>query len=81
MQIKVLLFASLRELTDMSEIEIKISQNSSISSLLNKLKEKFPLVQEFSQPLLFAINNTYCKEEEIIKENDIVAIFPPVSGG
>ena len=81
MKIKVSLFASLRELLGKDEVEVDLTSNGTIFDLLEKLKDQFPELKKINYPLLFAINESYCKETDIIKKNDIIAIFPPVSGG
>ncbi|MFT4412530.1 molybdopterin converting factor subunit 1 [Fredinandcohnia humi] len=76
--ITVLFFAHLQEIAGMEKLTLDVDQIS-IKSLKQKLKEEYQF-KNLDQ-IMFAINEEYATEDEIIKNGDIVALIPPVSGG
>ena len=49
-------------------------------SLRYYYKKKYPQLSEINSYAI-AINESYAVNETILKENDLIAIIPPVSGG
>ena len=80
-EIKVLFFATLRDLAGVHEIYLDIEDSSTISDLLDILKTRYPQTDEYLATALVAINRNYADEESIVRAGDEIAIFPPVSGG
>ena len=79
--IKVKVFASLRDLCGFSEKELHFEDSISVEEFLNYILEQFPVLISRSDSLLVAVNEEYCSRDYSLKDGDIVAIFPPVSGG
>ena len=77
---KVLLFGITRDLAGKSHLEIELEEGSNVSDLLEKLGDDFTQLSELKS-LLIAVNNEYAKPDHILKENDEIALIPPVSGG
>jgi len=46
----------------------------------NFLKDKYPKFREL-RSLYVAVNSEYAKDHYVLKEQDEIAIIPPVSGG
>ena len=42
---------------------------------------RFSQLERFGRSLLFAVNQEYATPDTLLKENDELAVFPPVSGG
>lgn len=83
--VKVKLFANFREAVGSREIEIEAG---SIEELLSLLIERHPKLEEyFSEDRLkdyvhIMVNGKIIKDLATkLKQDDVVAIFPPVSGG
>ncbi len=74
------LFGIVEEIIGEKEIRISLKENTSILDLKAILLEKYPNLKDI-KAFAFAINETYATDNEILKETDIVAIIPPVSGG
>ncbi|UOQ85316.1 molybdopterin converting factor subunit 1 [Gracilibacillus salinarum] len=76
--IKVLLFAQLQEEAQTDVIEIDF-QEGTVTELKKILQSQF----DFSQlsESMFAINEAYALEHDVVKSGDTVAVIPPVSGG
>jgi molybdopterin synthase sulfur carrier subunit len=80
--IKVLLFASLRELTGTSSLDVAVEEGSSVEELLQK--ELYPIYPDLASEQLrysIAVNKKYCSKQEILQNRDEVALLPPISGG
>ena len=80
MKIKVLLFGIATDLIGSASLEIVLPINCNITSFKNILIAQYPKLKQMSS-YAFAINESYATNETVIKENDIIAIIPPVSGG
>ena len=75
--VKVLYFASLRELLGKSEESLSIESPITGESLWNTLN----VDTELPDSAFMAINHEYADLQSLIHENDEVAFFPPVTGG
>lgn len=76
--IKLLLFAQLRDQAGKQEIYINI-KGKSVKELKEVLKESYSFDELDS--VMVAINEEFVSDEEVIREGDVVALIPPVSGG
>lgn len=81
MQVRLLFFASLKDIVGSREVSLDLPDGSTISDLLSKLETSYPRIREYRPVLLTAINEDYVDKAARISEGDEVAIFPPVSGG
>ena len=77
MQVKVRLFASLRETLGYSERDLEVTDGFT-------LHDVWKLVSENKDPeteVMMAINMDYAQPDVKVKDGDEVAFFPPVTGG
>ena len=81
MKIKLLYFSSLKDRLKKSSEEIEVSGNITILELLNYLKAKYPEIKDNLDNVMTAVNEEYKDRNYILKDGDIVALIPPVSGG
>lgn len=80
MHIKILFFGILKDITNSNSQELEIDKDINIEQFVIVLQEKFkgfPNIDAFT----VAVNEEYVEKEFVLKDNDIVAIIPPVSGG
>ncbi|WP_327998182.1 molybdopterin converting factor subunit 1 [Metabacillus fastidiosus] len=75
---KVLLFAHLQEAAGKDHLFIQAA-GLSVKELRNSLENETRLSS--LQNVMIAINENYATDEDIIEENDVIALIPPVSGG
>lgn len=78
MQIHVLLFASLRERFGHGTLELELMAATSAGGLWQQLSganERLP------QRVLCAVNQQYVDHTVMLRDGDVVAFFPPVTGG
>ena len=80
MKIKVLTFGIARDIAGAEPLEVELIDGASIADLKIELQKRYPAFQRLSS-FLFAVNAEYAAGPTILKENDEVAIIPPVSGG
>jgi molybdopterin synthase sulfur carrier subunit len=73
-------FASYRELTGVSEEEIRMAEGSSMCSLMNAVEERHEPLRDVGRKLI-ALNGDFAEPSSVLKDGDVVALFPPVSGG
>ena len=81
MNIRVLFFGAARDAVDANELELSVDAPATVASAFRKLVESFPTLERFGRSLLFAVNQEYATRDTLLKENDELAVFPPVSGG
>ncbi|UAM96941.1 MoaD/ThiS family protein [Polaribacter litorisediminis] len=80
MKISVLFFGITTDLVGASQLQMEVEQNCSIASFKTVLKDKFSQLEKINSYAI-AINEEYATAASILKESDVVAIIPPVSGG
>jgi molybdopterin converting factor subunit 1 len=81
MKVKVLFFASARELTGETEYSLELQDGATTNIIPTLLLEIFPDLDIVRDKMSLAINQTYAREETTLKEGDVVAVLPPISGG
>ncbi|MCI0521792.1 MAG: molybdenum cofactor biosynthesis protein MoaE [Chloroflexi bacterium] len=81
MQIKVFLFATLRDRAGAKTISLEIPAQENIAALKQRLAGEYPALAEPLRTCLAAINRQFAFDEDIISDGAEVAFFPPVSGG
>ena len=80
MKITLLFFGISTDLVDNSSLEIELPNKITVASFKKFLVAEFPELQKMSSYAV-AINESYATDNILIKENDVIAIIPPVSGG
>ncbi len=81
MKIRVKLFASYREIVGKHEFVLEMKDGTTLSSLLDDLKKRYPKLGSLTDPIIASVNKKYAREDVVLKEGDEVALLPPVSGG
>lgn len=81
MIIKVLFFGKLRELLELdSRILTILEDDYSIQDLVNHLKTTYPILNDHK--FVVSLNKNYVFDyDEDIRNNDELALIPPISGG
>lgn len=80
MKVKVLFFGIAKEISEENSIKIELKKESNVFDFIEIMKARysgFSSINDFS----IAVNEEYANNDVILKESDIVAIIPPVSGG
>ena len=80
MRIKVTYYGQFRDITGLNEEEMETKDGVTVVELRDQVREKYPRIAE-KREVLVAINNSFVPLETVVKQDDKVAFFPPVSGG
>jgi molybdopterin synthase catalytic subunit len=80
-KVRVLFFGAARDVVDQNPLEISLAAPATVSTAFQSLIAKFSELERFGRSLLFAVNQEYATPDTMLKENDELAVFPPVSGG
>jgi molybdopterin converting factor subunit 1 len=79
--IRVLFFGAARDVVDQNPLSLSLDGTATVSRAFQQLVQSHPGLGRFGRSLLFAVNQEYATLDTDLKENDELAIFPPVSGG
>ena len=80
MRIELRFFASIRDLMEIAADETAMPEGSTVEALLEKMKREHDPLREMDH-ILVAVNGEYVDPSTVLEECDVVAMFPPVSGG
>lgn len=81
MNLKIKLFATLRDLVGHNTIEIVLEQPASVQDLLDALSATHKELAASLPTVLVAVNKQFAFPETPLEPGDEIALFPPVSGG
>ena len=81
MQIRVRLFATLRQLAGWSQQSLELPDGATLDAALAAIDQRFPALTIGRRTFYAAVNQEYAKGDQVLHDGDEVAIFPPVSGG
>jgi len=79
--IRVLFFGAARDVVDNNPLDLSLDAPATVASAFQNLVSRFSQLERFGRSLLFAVNQEYATPDTVLKENDELAVFPPVSGG
>lgn len=79
--IRVLFFGAARDVVDANPLDLSLEAPATVSSAFQSLVGRFSQLERFGRSLLFAVNQEYATPDTVLKDNDELAVFPPVSGG
>ncbi len=77
---RVKYFATLRDLSGVDEEDLTVNEETSIEHIFEELKVRHPDIRN-QKSVLFALNEKFADSRSIVRNNDVLALFPPVSGG
>lgn len=81
MKILVKFFASCRELCGKTSERFQLQDKATLRDLRSVVMSMHPILENMRAYLLISLNETFVTEQTELKEGDVVAFFPPVSGG
>lgn len=80
MKIHLLLFASIREKVGASELDVEL-EGDTVQHVIDLLVGRFPQIEPLLKRAHIALNEEYCDKTSKLKNGDVIAMIPPVSGG
>ena len=81
MKVKVLFFASLKDISGESKIELELEENSTVDSVKIKITLMYPKLESLLNFVRIAVNQEFADAETVVNNGDELAFLPPVSGG
>ena len=81
MQIRVKLFAILRELAGAAELAVDLPPGETVEAAARAVGRRLPAVEPFLPRVAYAVNESYAKPDVVLNDGDELALIPPVSGG
>jgi len=81
MYVRLLLFASARELAGQSDVQLEVPSGATAADALSAALARFPALAPLRASLALAVNQKYAPPESALAEGDEVALIPPISGG
>jgi molybdopterin converting factor subunit 1 len=81
MIIDIKTFATVKDIFGHEEISLDVADDITVDEVVNLLCEKYPDLLALKGTLITAVNEEYSARDTVLKQNDILAVFPPVSGG
>jgi molybdopterin converting factor subunit 1 len=81
--VSVRLFAGFKEKLNRERVEISVPPNTTLDEFIKRLGDKFPELADVlrGSRATIAVNHEVVEMDYVIKEDDEIALFPPVSGG
>ena len=80
MKIRVMYFASFRELTGLADEAVELPEGSRVKLFMETIKTLHEPLRGEGR-MLVAVNGKFAKTGLVLRRGDVVALFPPVSGG
>ncbi len=80
MKLSVLAFGFTKDIIGKRFSEMELPEGSNIADFRSSLFNRYPELKKMAS-IRLALNSEYADETVLLKENDEVALIPPVSGG
>jgi molybdopterin converting factor subunit 1 len=81
MQIRVLFFGVLKDLSGHAAETLDLPERSTLADLLRRCAAATPGLEQHLPGVAMSINQQFAQASDILKTGDEVALLPPVSGG
>lgn len=82
MQVKVLLFATLKDRAGTGELALQLpAESSTVAAVREALVARYPALNMSMSSAVCAVNQEFAFAGDAVRDGDEVAFFPPVSGG
>ena len=81
MNVTVKFYAGHRKLVGKETLRVTLTAESTVGHLLKILTEKHPPLAEVLGFSTISVNHRQAKQDTILREGDIVLLFPHIGGG
>lgn len=81
MNVQLLFFAVLRDITGKSEAHLTIEPGTTPRQVWEQLRATHPQLAIWTSPPMTAINEEYASPDAVLNDGDELAFIPPVAGG
>jgi len=76
MEIRLRLFAGLRQVAGFKEKVVTLPEGAVVADVLEQLPSSI-----VGRTFYIAVNEEYARRDSVLKDGDLLALLPPVSGG
>jgi len=81
-KVSVRFFASFKELINRDRDVFQFKEEATLKDLRSQIVAKYPSLKNVTSTMLISVNECFVKREEMkLKDGDVIAFFPSVSGG
>jgi len=80
MKCTVKAFGITRDILGAREVVIDLSGSPLVRDFKTELYKRYPQLESLTS-LFIAVNHAYAADDEVIREQDEIALIPPVAGG
>lgn len=81
LRVRVLYFASAREIASKSSEGMDLPAGSSLRDLARDLISRHPRLKKLERSIKFSINFDVAEPDAVLEDGDEVGVLPPVAGG
>lgn len=81
MDINILLFATLKERAGQSRLTLTLPDGANVDDVRRALVKLYPEMDVNVEHAIASVNQDFATDSDIVQDGDVVAFFPPVSGG
>jgi molybdopterin converting factor small subunit len=81
MKVRVQLYAQLRELVGIDELNIELAQGATVRELLETIYTQKPLLRVQDKSILIGAGLEFVNRDYKLNPGEEIAIMPPVQGG
>ena len=81
MKVRVKFFSAHREAVGKNEIKIELEERITSNRLLKMLITDYPRLRKLIDFTIISLNHSRANGNELLRDGDEVAIFPPIGGG
>ena len=81
MRVTVRLFARLRDIAGVGELQRDVPANAVVATVWRALVADYPEMAPYESSISAAVNADYTRMDAAVADGDEVAFLPPVSGG
>jgi len=81
MQVRVLFFGMLKDLTGRGSDLLTLPEHATLGDVVIHYEEIAPRLEDFAASIAISINQEFAEPDSPLKEGDEIAFLPPVSGG
>jgi len=81
MRVRVLYLGMLKDVAGREREEVELERGSRLQDLFAQLQHRIPRLNDLRNSIALAVNYEYSEAATVLRDDDEVALLPPVSGG
>ena len=81
MTVTVSFYSYFKDLTGAAQTTESLPAGSTLGALYDRLAERFPKLAAMRKSTLLAVGVEYQSRDYVLRDGDVVSLFPPVQGG